>query len=152
PAHRRGRATRTRPRARRDPAMRGTSPALYQRAAAAAKLLGFAAMSWSGLAIGAAALGVAAIVHQWTVFSQTLDEPAHVSAGGARIDAGGFELDPHRRLLATSPHPPLARVLLGLGPYLRGARHERWPNWILAGNAILYGNGDYMATLASARA
>ncbi len=97
-------------------------------------------------------LALAATVHTWTVFSQVIDEPCHVAAGVEWLDTGHFELHPHGRLTASSPHPPLARILFGIGPMLRGARDPALPNWILAGNAILYGTGDYQATLASARA
>lgn len=89
-------------------------------------------------------LALAAIVHTWTIFSQVIDEPAHVAAGVEWLDTGRYELDPQ--------HPPLARILLGLGPILRGAKYTALPHWMFAGNAILYGNGDYPETLASARA
>lgn len=86
---------------------------------------------------------LAAIVHTWTVFSQTADEPAHVAAGAEWL-SGTYSLDPQ--------HPPLARILVAVGPLLRGAHFERLPHWLYSGNAILYGAGDSLATLASARA
>ena len=89
-------------------------------------------------------LSVAAIVHSWTVFSQTVDEPAHVAAGVEWLDTGHYALD--------LQHPPLARIAAGIGPFLRGASYEPKGHWVAAGNAILYGNGGYVATLASARA
>jgi 4-amino-4-deoxy-L-arabinose transferase-like glycosyltransferase len=96
------------------------------------------------MAAGAIVLvALAAIVHTWTVFSQTVDEPAHVAAG-AEWWSGTYELDPQ--------HPPLARILVAIGPLLRGAHYERLSHWLFSGNAILYGAGDYLATLASARA
>ncbi len=90
------------------------------------------------------AVALAAIVHMWTMFPQTVDEPAHVAAGVEWLDTGRYTLDPQ--------HPPLARILIGIGPRLRGADYVARQNWMVAGNAILYGNGDYLATLASARA
>jgi 4-amino-4-deoxy-L-arabinose transferase-like glycosyltransferase len=96
------------------------------------------------LAVAAIVLvALAAIVHTWTIFSQTIDEPAHVAAGAEWL-SGTYELDPQ--------HPPLARILVAIGPILRGAHYERLSHWMYSGNAILYGAGDYLATLASARA
>lgn len=86
---------------------------------------------------------LAAIVHTWTVFSQTVDEPAHVAAG-AEWWSGTYALDPQ--------HPPLARIFVAVGPLLRGAHYQPAPHWMFSGNAILYGAGDSLATLASARA
>lgn len=88
-------------------------------------------------------VALAAIVHSWTVFSQTVDEPAHVGAG-AEWWSGSYALDPQ--------HPPLARAFVAIGPLLRGAHYAPARHWLFAGNAILYGTGDYLATLASARA
>jgi 4-amino-4-deoxy-L-arabinose transferase-like glycosyltransferase len=88
-------------------------------------------------------VALAAIVHTWTIFSQTVDEPAHVAAG-AEWWSGSYALDPQ--------HPPLARMFVAIGPLLRGARYAPAPHWVLAGNAMLYGAGNYLATLASARA
>lgn len=96
------------------------------------------------VAAGAVVLvALAAIVRTWTVFSQTVDEPAHV-ASGAEWWSGTYGLDPQ--------HPPLARIFIAIGPLLRGAHFERTSHWLFSGNAILYGTGDYLATLASARA
>jgi len=96
------------------------------------------------LAVAAIVLiALAAIVHTWTIFSQTVDEPAHVAAGAEWL-SGTYELDPQ--------HPPLARILVALGPALRGAHYERLSHWLFSGNAILYGAGDSLSTLASARA
>ncbi|HEX6100618.1 MAG TPA: hypothetical protein VF432_30155 [Thermoanaerobaculia bacterium] len=88
-------------------------------------------------------VAVVAIVHTWTVFSQTVDEPAHVAAG-AEWWGGTYALDPQ--------HPPLARIFVAIGPLLRGGQYQPAPHWVISGNAILYGAGDYLATLASARA
>ncbi len=94
-------------------------------------------------AVAIVLVAVAAIVHTWTVFSQTVDEPAHVAAG-AEWWSGTYALDPQ--------HPPLARILVAIGPLLRGARYTPMPHWLFSGNAILYGTGNYLGTLASARA
>lgn len=89
-------------------------------------------------------IAVAAIVHTWTIFSQVIDEPAHVAAGVQLLDEGRYTID--------RQHPPLARLFIAIGPMLRGAEYEPRPHWLHAGNAILYGTGKYLATLASARA
>ena len=88
-------------------------------------------------------VAAAAIVHTWTIFSQTVDEPAHVAAGAEWL-SGTYALDPQ--------HPPLARIFVAIGPLLRGAEYAPARHWVLSGNAILYGASDYLATLASARA
>src|SRR5205807_845389 len=49
----------------------------------------------------------------WRVYSNTWDEPEHLAAGVELLDRGRYEYD--------TEHPPLARVLLALGPYLAGA-------------------------------
>jgi hypothetical protein len=99
----------------------------------------------SRLAVAAIVLvALAAVVHSWTVFSQVVDEPAHVAAGVEWLDAGTYALD--------RQHPPLARIFSGIGPMLRGATYVPRGHWTFTGNAILYGNGSYVATLASARA
>ncbi|HEX8170015.1 MAG TPA: glycosyltransferase family 39 protein [Thermoanaerobaculia bacterium] len=89
-------------------------------------------------------VAVAAVAHGWTIFNQTVDEPAHIAGGVAWLQ--------HRYAEADLQHPPLARIACGLGPLLRGARFVPHGHWLFDGNAILYGNGDYLATLTSARA
>ena len=96
------------------------------------------------LGIAIVMIALAAIVHTWTIFSQTVDEPAHVAAGVEWLEAGQYVLDPQ--------HPPFARIFLGVGPVLRGATYVALPHWMFTGNAILYDNGAYLRTLASARA
>ena len=49
----------------------------------------------------------------WRVYSNTWDEPEHLAAGLELLDRGKYEYD--------TEHPPFARVLLALGPYLAGA-------------------------------
>jgi len=46
------------------------------------------------------------------VFNQTYDEPAHIAAGLQWLDTGQYTYEPQ--------HPPLARVMTALGPYLSG--------------------------------
>jgi len=48
-------------------------------------------------------------------------------------------------------HPPLARVAMAVGPYLKGLRSHSLANFIDEGNAILYSDGDYWGNLSLAR-
>ena len=53
-------------------------------------------------------------ISTWRVYGHTWDEPEHLAAGMELLDRGKYEYD--------MQHPPLARVLIALGPYLAGAR------------------------------
>jgi len=89
------------------------------------------------------AIGVARIVSTYHVFNQTWDEPAHVAAGMEWLDRGRYTYEPL--------HPPLARVLVALGPRLAGIRSAGQANVWLEGNAILYAGRRYDRNLALAR-
>ena len=80
------------------------------------------------------------------MYSNTWDEPEHLAAGIELLDRGQYEYD--------TEHPPLARVLLALGPYLAGARSFGTPppNGTQEGIDILYCGGHYARYLALARA
>jgi hypothetical protein len=79
----------------------------------------------------------------YTIFDQTIDEPFHVACGMQWLDQGRYTIE--------LQHPPLARVLAALGPYLRGARSHSLQNPIHEGNAIFYANGEYRQNLRAAR-
>ena len=49
----------------------------------------------------------------WRVYGHTWDEPEHLAAGMELLDKGHYEYD--------TEHPPIARVLIALGPFLAGA-------------------------------
>lgn len=68
----------------------------------------------AGLAIVFVLFAVARVVSTYPVFSQTFDEPAHIAAGLQWLDMGQYSYEPQ--------HPPLARVMTALGPYLSGIR------------------------------
>jgi 4-amino-4-deoxy-L-arabinose transferase-like glycosyltransferase len=80
------------------------------------------------------------------VYSNTWDEPEHLAAGVELLDKGHYEYD--------TEHPPLARVLLALGPYLAGARSYGTPppDGTQEGKDILYSDGHYERYLSLARA
>ena len=82
----------------------------------------------------------------WHVFGHTWDEPEHIAAGMALVDRGRYSYD--------IQHPPIARVLLAVGPYLAGARSQGSPppDGKPEGIAILYGGGHYDLYLSLARA
>jgi len=62
----------------------------------------------------AIALGSVRIIATYSVFNHTVDEPAHLASGMEWLDRGTYKME--------DQHPPLARVLAALGPYLDGAR------------------------------
>jgi hypothetical protein len=97
-------------------------------------------------------LTLARVVSTYTVFSATSDEPAHISAGMEWLQFHQYTYE--------LQHPPLARVAVALGPYLRGLRSEEQrkftpENLVVMfdeGYNILYSKGDYDTNLAWARA
>jgi hypothetical protein len=89
------------------------------------------------------AIGTGRIVSTYHVFNQTWDEPAHVAAGMQWLDRGQYTYEPL--------HPPLARVMVALGPRLAGIRSAGQGNIWLEGNSILYAGGSYDRNLALAR-
>jgi len=96
------------------------------------------------LAVILAACGL--VASTWHEFGHTWDEPEHIAAGMALLDRGHYDFD--------IQHPPLARLLLALGPYLAGARSQGYPppDGRPEGLAILYGSGHYDLYLSLARA
>src|SRR5208282_5889468 len=83
----------------------------------------------------------------YRIFTQTWDEPIHIASGMEWLDHGRYQLDPI--------HPPLARILMAIGPYLDGSRFpiaglRQDTRPVVAGNLILY-KSDYWRTLSLAR-
>ncbi len=89
------------------------------------------------------AIALAAVASTWTTFSATVDEPYHVACGMQWLDKGTYTYEPQ--------HPPLARVVIALVPYLRGTRGFSKPDPIEEGNAILYPAGSTTSNIAAAR-
>jgi len=76
---------------------------------------GWARRHMAALLVAAAiALGSLRIVATYTVFNHTVDEPAHLACGMEWLERGTYVME--------DQHPPLARVLAALGPYLDGVR------------------------------
>jgi hypothetical protein len=86
----------------------------------------------------------ARIVSTYTVFNHTVDEPAHLAAGMEWISAGKY--------LYEDLHPPLARVMGALGPYLAGERWHVGPDSYFEGFRILGRDAHYDRMLALGRA
>jgi 4-amino-4-deoxy-L-arabinose transferase-like glycosyltransferase len=100
-----------------------------------------------GVVLAAIVLAACGLVAStWHVFGHTWDEPEHIAAGMELLDRGHYDYD--------IQHPPLARLLLALGPYLAGARSQGKPppDGRSEGVAILYGGGHYDLYLTLARA
>lgn len=92
------------------------------------------------------------IAATYTVFSHTYDELAHLACGMEWLDRGVYQYE--------TQHPPLARVMAALGPYLLGVRSQGTPHaegeragaaMNHEGASILLRNNHYDLTLAVAR-
>lgn len=96
----------------------------------------------AALIVGACLL----VASTWSTFGHTWDEPEHLAAGLELLDTGHYDYD--------IQHPPIARALLALGPYLAGARSQGLPppDGKPEGVAVLYGEGHYDLYLTLARA
>jgi hypothetical protein len=90
------------------------------------------------------AIASARIISTYTVFNHTVDEPAHLAAGMEWLSAGKYFYE--------DQHPPLARVMGALGPYLAGERFHSGPNSYFEGFRILGRDAHYDRTLALGRA
>lgn len=92
-------------------------------------------------------IGCVRIASTYDVYWQTWDEPFHIAAGLEWLDRGKFTYEPY--------HPPLARIMTALGPYLAGVRlvdgTSTWPPIVYQGNSILYTPGNYERNLTLAR-
>jgi 4-amino-4-deoxy-L-arabinose transferase-like glycosyltransferase len=91
------------------------------------------------------AVAVVRVVLTYPVFSQTADEPFHVATGVQWWATGEYGLD--------REHPPLARILFGLGPYLDGATVRPGQDVLEVANGYFYRDGvaGYVRHLAIAR-
>jgi len=116
-------------------------------AAAARALRGFLERHARALALALVALASIRIIATYNVFSNVIDEPAHIACGMEWLDKGVYRWEPQ--------HPPLARVAAALGPYLLGIRsqgtaRENDFSMYYEGDAILH-RQNYDRTLALAR-
>ena len=81
----------------------------------------------------------------WRIYGHTWDEPEHLAAGMELLDRGKYEYD--------TEHPPIARALIALGPFLAGSHSFGTPppDGVQEGIDILYDGGHYDRTLMLAR-
>ena len=88
-------------------------------------------------------VGLLRISSTYSIFWQTWDEPAHIAAGMEWLDRRHYTYEPL--------HPPLARLMDALGPYLDGIRSIGKASMFNEGNTILQENGTYEQNLTLAR-
>ena len=98
---------------------------------------------WRWLAVAATLISALAIVGTYRTFSQTYDEPAHLASGIEYLSTGQYRYE--------AQHPPLARILLALGPYARGVRTIGKINQFYEGQLLLGDGAEYRTRLALAR-
>jgi len=98
---------------------------------------------WRSLAIAATVIATASVMSTARIFSATYDEPAHLAAGIQWLSTGWYYYD--------LQHPPLARVIAALGPYLAGMRTVGKPDMWTEGAALLGSGAHYEHMLALAR-
>jgi hypothetical protein len=94
----------------------------------------------SALLVGIAALR---IVSTYTTLSHTVDEPIHLGAGMEWLD--------HGTITGDASHPPLARALSAIGPWMAGEHWVPAGNTLLDGARILGRDAHYDRMLALAR-
>jgi hypothetical protein len=95
------------------------------------------------LAVLLVLIGSARIVSTYTALSHTMDEPEHLGCGIEWLGRGTYTWDPS--------HPPLARVLAAVGPWLDGARWTPAPGSHAEGVLLLGRDAHYDHVLALAR-
>jgi hypothetical protein len=90
----------------------------------------------------AAAVARVAATHR--VLSATADETQHIASGVDWLEGGNFDLWRAQKLWHIIGNPPLARIAVGLGPYLAGVRETRLRD-------VLYDGPGYETNLVLAR-
>jgi hypothetical protein len=89
-----------------------------------------------------AAIAAVRVASTHRVFSETLDEPAHVASGFEWFH-GHYDVD--------ASHPPLARILCGLPLYLADFPRPKRTDMATMGNDLYYHGGRYVKTVARTR-
>lgn len=88
------------------------------------------------------AIAIGRVVATYPVFNHTYDEPTHIRAGLQLLDTGEY--------IGDEETPPLARVVLAIGPYLYGAKPPA--TWAReAALTVLYDSKSYDTTLTLGR-
>jgi 4-amino-4-deoxy-L-arabinose transferase-like glycosyltransferase len=96
------------------------------------------------IAICLVVLACVRIVAASSELSPTWDEPAHIACGLEYLAKHVYKYEPQ--------HPPLARAMGALLPYLTGSHPEGQANFNTEGVAIIYQGGNPARTLALMRA
>src|SRR5882762_1365702 len=88
------------------------------------------------LALATALIAIATlrIASTWPEISATWDEPGHMACGLQYLGQHVYRYE--------SQHPPLARVMSALGPFLAGARPLGGQQQDIEGVAVMYHGGD----------
>jgi hypothetical protein len=89
------------------------------------------------------ALGTIRIAATYTTFSETADEPMHLSAG--------LQVLTQHRYRLQFQNPPLPRILIALPPWLAGARYDGKGDVMTEVMAKFHALGHYKTMLFLAR-
>jgi hypothetical protein len=95
------------------------------------------------LALAAIAIGALRIAATYTELGVTFDEPAHLATGMQYLADGVYRYE--------TQHPPLARAMDALGPYVAETRPQHLASMNFEGAAEIYQHGHPARTLALAR-
>ena len=96
------------------------------------------------LAVLASLTAAVRIGSTWRVFNETTDEAYHIACGMQWLSAGQYTYE--------TQHPPLARIVVALGPYLDGAKFHNVGTGHQEGRLLLDEAPDYYGLLTRARA
>ncbi len=88
-------------------------------------------------------VATARIIATYSVFNDTVDESWHIGCGMVWLSGRAYDCNPE--------HPPLARGMMALGPYLAGARDPGLKDGAPTGRAVLNHGGNFDRMLAFAR-
>lgn len=88
-------------------------------------------------------IAVIRVANTHRVFSETLDEPAHLAAGYDWISGAPYTIDPS--------HPPLERILSALPLKLQNIPRSTASDFIERGNHLLYHGDRYVKNVARMR-
>lgn len=89
-------------------------------------------------------LAIVRLIPTYSIFTQTYDEADHIVCGMAWLDQLDYDV-------SCLDHPPLARLAVALGPYLKGIPSISPESEEHPGNAILHWDGKYFQNLTLAR-
>jgi hypothetical protein len=118
-------------------------PKAIEVQSAAAGILPFLERHSRAFALCFLAIGTIRIVSAYSDNGLTFDEPAHIACGLQYLAQHVYQYE--------SQHPPLARAMTAIGPFLAGVRPLRSSSMFLEGTGVLYRDGHAARNLALAR-